>query len=148
MLFFFADARRTWATRYRVSRLRGRELRLMPMRPKKICNHPGCSTLTDRTYCEKHRQTVRRHYDQQRGTPAERGYGYRWRKYREQFLIDHPICEKCWVKPTSDVDHIIAVNGPDDPLFWEPSNHQARCHSCHSRKTASENGGFGNARKP
>jgi 5-methylcytosine-specific restriction endonuclease McrA len=30
------------------------------------------------------------------------------------------------------------VTGPDDPLFWMPSNHQPICNSCHRFKTASE----------
>jgi 5-methylcytosine-specific restriction protein A len=29
-------------------------------------------------------------------------------------------------------------------LFWNRSNWQSLCHSCHSRKTASEDGGWGN----
>ncbi|KAE8545359.1 hypothetical protein F6453_2331 [Marinobacter nauticus] len=29
-------------------------------------------------------------------------------------------------------------------LFWDDSNWQALCHSCHSEKTASEDSGFGN----
>lgn len=120
----------------------------MPSKPLRFCSYPGCSELVTSGKCEKHKQQTRRQYDQQRGTPAQRGYGYAWRKYREQFLNDHPVCEKCWVEPATDVDHIIAVSGPDDPLFWEQSNHQALGHRCHSRKTASENGGFGNAAKP
>nr|DAK90259.1 MAG TPA: HNH endonuclease bacteriophage, HNH Endonuclease, DNA.52A [Caudoviricetes sp.] len=28
--------------------------------------------------------------------------------------------------------------------MWDQSNWQALCHECHSRKTAKENGGFGN----
>jgi 5-methylcytosine-specific restriction protein A len=36
------------------------------------------------------------------------------------------------------------VTGPDDPLFYDPDNHQPLCASHHGRKTAKENGGFGN----
>ena len=39
-------------------------------------------------------------------------------------------------RASCDVDHIKAVDGPNDPLFWETLNHQALCHSCHSRKTS------------
>lgn len=38
----------------------------------------------------------------------------------------------------TEVDHIIPVTGPDDPLFWEESNHQPLTHECHSRKTMAE----------
>jgi 5-methylcytosine-specific restriction enzyme A len=65
------------------------------------------------------------------------------------FKRKHPLCadpDKRHVgRPelTSDVDHITPVNGPEDPLFWEQSNHQGLCHSCHNHKTAKENGGLG-----
>jgi 5-methylcytosine-specific restriction protein A len=32
-------------------------------------------------------------------------------------------------------------------LFWDRSNWQGLCHPCHSAKTATEDGGFGNARR-
>ncbi|WP_312876112.1 HNH endonuclease [Paenibacillus alginolyticus] len=46
------------------------------------------------------------------------------------------------IVPSEHVDHIIAVNGPGDPLFWKEDNHQALCQPCHSRKTIAEDGGF------
>lgn len=63
------------------------------------------------------------------------------------FLGEHPLCLKCEevgiVKGSTDVDHIKPA-GPNDPLFWEPTNHQALCHKHHSEKTAKEDGGWGN----
>jgi 5-methylcytosine-specific restriction protein A len=41
------------------------------------------------------------------------------------------------------VDHIKPHQG-DPELFWDSENLQALCAPCHSRKTASEDGGFGN----
>jgi 5-methylcytosine-specific restriction protein A len=41
------------------------------------------------------------------------------------------------------VDHIVAIRGEADPLFYEPSNHSAKCGPCHSRKTVRQDGGFG-----
>jgi 5-methylcytosine-specific restriction protein A len=32
------------------------------------------------------------------------------------------------------VDHIQAVTGPSDPLFWVKSNHQAACLRCNTVK--------------
>jgi len=46
--------------------------------------------------------------------------------------------------PSTVVDHIQPVKGPEDPAFWDPRNHQALCRSCHSAKTAARDGGFGN----
>ena len=43
----------------------------------------------------------------------------------------------------TDVDHIIPVEGPLDPLFWDETNWQSLCHPHHSRKTNAEDGGFG-----
>ncbi|WP_423837057.1 HNH endonuclease [Sutterella wadsworthensis] len=46
----------------------------------------------------------------------------------------------------TDVDHIKPHRG-DPILLFDEKNLQALCHACHSRKTASEDGGFGNERK-
>jgi len=122
----------------------------MPQRPKRPCRHPGCPALVESSYCDKHKKQDARRYDQQRGSANKRGYTYRWQRYRKYFLAHNPLCCECerqgMIKPATDVDHIQAVSGPSDPLFWEPSNHQALCHSCHSEKTAKEDGGFGNGR--
>lgn len=78
-------------------------------------------------------------YQPARPSAARRGYGRRWQKYREWFLACNPLCEVCDHAAT-DVDHIEAVSGPADPLFWQPSNHQALCGDCHKRKTIADDG--------
>lgn len=45
-----------------------------------------------------------------------------------------------------EVDHIVPHRG-DPALMWDSDNWQALCKHCHSVKTASEDGGFGNDRK-
>lgn len=79
-----------------------------------------------------------------------RGYGYRWQQYRKQFLSVHPLCVQCQVDGrvtgATVVDHITPHKG-NQTLFWGPSNHQSLCKPCHDRKTAAEDGGFGNARR-
>ena len=118
----------------------------MPSKPKRPCAQPGCPELVDSGYCDKHKQQAG-YYDKQRGSSSARGYGSRWQKYRRLWLSRQPLCIHCLdknrVTQATDVDHIVAVSGPSDPLFWRPSNHQSLCHSCHSSKTARENGGFG-----
>lgn len=88
--------------------------------------------------------------DERRRTSTERGYGWRWRCYSARRLKEHPLCVACEeegiVGLASETDHRIPVTGPDDPLFWEPTNHQSLCGMHHRRKTATEDGGFG--RKP
>lgn len=44
--------------------------------------------------------------------------------------------------PANTVDHIDPVDGPGDPRFWDQTNWQALCSSCHSKKTATNDGGF------
>lgn len=80
---------------------------------------------------------------------STRLYGVRWRKERVEFLLANPLCkhhrERGEVVPANEVDHEIPHRG-DMTLFWDKSNWQGLCKPCHSRKTAQENGGFGNLR--
>ena len=107
----------------------------MAIKPKVVCRHPGCPELADSRigFCPKHTPVVI--------SAAQRGYGKAWQKVRKVFLAAHPLCEECkkngrYVKAT-DVDHIKPHRGDRD-LFWDMSNWQALCHSCHSKKTARE----------
>lgn len=74
----------------------------------------------------------------------------RWRTERAAFLHDHPLCVECarhdLIQPASVVDHI-DPHGGDETVFWDRSRWQALCASCHGRKTAAKDGGFGNARR-
>lgn len=112
----------------------------MPFKPPHPCNHPGCPALVrDGAYCDDHKKERGRTTDERRGSREQRGYTWRWRKYRAWFLNHHPVCvaEGCG-RPAEHVDHIKRINGQNDPLFWKASNHQPLCASCHSRKTATE----------
>lgn len=126
---------------------------LMPQRPKRPCAHSGCPNLVQppERYCAAHTCAGSHAYDKYRGSAASRGYDAPWRRYTKRYLKAHPLCVACQaqgvVTASSEVDHIVSVTGPDDPRFWDPSNHQALCKSCHSRKTARENRGFGNPAK-
>ena len=82
-----------------------------------------------------------------RPSAAKRGYGYKWDKARKRYLAKNPLCVYCkryhdQVRPATCVDHIIPHKG-DPGLFWGVENWQGLCGSCHSRKTAREDGGFG-----
>jgi 5-methylcytosine-specific restriction enzyme A len=68
-----------------------------------------------------------------------------WRKARLGFLAEHPLCARCGA-PATVVDHIVPHRG-DPAIFWDRTRWQALCASCHSRKTAAEDGGFGNRRR-
>jgi 5-methylcytosine-specific restriction protein A len=119
----------------------------MPSKLKKPCAHPGCPELTDGRYCDKHQKKRQQEQDQRRGTAAQRGYDYRWQKYRVQFLKRNPLCVMCKeegrVTPASVVDHVKPHKGNRE-LFWATWNHQSLCPYHHNIKTASEDGGWGN----
>ena len=89
-----------------------------------------------------------------RPSAARRGYGRRWRAYRLEYLAAHPLCVACLalaparLTPATDVDHVRAVAGPEDPTFFDAAGHQALCHAHHSAKTAREDGGMGRAKDP
>ena len=115
----------------------------MPKRLPKPCAYPGCPELTEGRYCEKHA----REDDRARGTATQRGYDERWRKARTFYLKRHPLCVGCVdegrITPATVVDHIIPHKGNKE-LFWDESNWQALCASCHSRKTMKETKGIKN----
>src|SRR5262249_7323940 len=93
--------------------------------------------------------TLYRSTHTERPSAAKRGYDGRWRKYRVWFFAQpqNALCRLCKsnhkIVAATEIDHIVAVYGPDDPHFYEPTNHQPLCKSCHSRKTVVEDGGFG-----
>jgi 5-methylcytosine-specific restriction endonuclease McrA len=59
----------------------------------------------------------------------------RWRKARAWYLYQHPLCALCERvgkdTPATVVDHIKPHCG-DPALFWDASNWQPLCASCHS----------------
>ena len=119
---------------------------VMATAPKRPCAKAGCRELVDTGYCIKH-QSTKTNYDRLRPSSSKRGYGHRWRVYRDAYLRDHPLCVSCNTQNVATaatvVDHIKPHNG-NDMMFWEPLNHQSLCASCHGRKTAMHDGGFGN----
>ena len=112
----------------------------MPRKPKKPCGYPGCPELIEpnERYCRYHKKQIKREYDKNRETAAQRGYDSRWQKYRKWYLKRHPLCvnfHECGNMATV-VDHIIPVSKGGS--FWDPNNHQPMCKSCHDKKTMKE----------
>lgn len=87
-----------------------------------------------------------------RPSPAQRGYGSHWRRLREWFLRQHPLCADPFGFHAEDgrhvvaeqVDHIVPVasGGTNDE-----ENLQGLCSSCHRRKTVLHDGGSGRAKR-
>lgn len=93
-------------------------------------------------------------YDRARGNFRERGYDSRWDALRKQHLSKNPLCVPCeqqWkITAANTVDHHVAwQTGIDDAaklqLKYDSTNLTAMCASCHGRKTALEDRGFGRA---
>ncbi len=109
----------------------------MPKKPLKPCKHQGCAELTDGSYCDQHKGV----HVNDRSNAAERGYDSKWRTARNRFLKANPLCGKCKeqdkLTKATVVDHIKPHRG-DKVLFWDESNWQALCKSCHDTKTMTE----------
>jgi 5-methylcytosine-specific restriction protein A len=105
---------------------------------------------------------VQKQIDSRRESSTKRGYGYKWQQARTGYLRSHPLCAEHErlgqpVQATV-VDHKIPHKLDDamssgnaaqitkaKSLFWDHNNWQPLCKLCHDKKTAIEDGGFGNA---
>ena len=126
--------------------------RLLP--PLRYCTGAGCHARTREGRCP----ACRTKGEQQRGSAHQRGYGSRWARYAQQWKRDYPLCgmradgalhdehsqcvQRGLVTPAYAVDHIRPHDGPGDATFYHADNHQSLCRSCHSAKTAAQDGGF------
>jgi len=91
-----------------------------------------CGRISDRTLCPEHRKT--------RPSASKRGYDRKWQKTRSSYIALYPWCsEPSCRSEATDVDHIDGL-GPLGPLGHDYSNLRSYCHSCHSRRTARDQG--------
>ena len=95
------------------------------MSPTKLatpCRTPRCPAVAGpRGLCAG----CARAYERQRGTAAERGYGWSWQVLRRRILARDPRCqEPVCNEPSVEVDHIIPkVHGGSD----SPANLRGMC---------------------
>lgn len=113
-----------------------------PRKPKRPCSHPGCPNLTDGRFCEQHEKEEARRYETYDRDPAvKKRYNRTWRRIRDQYIAEHPLCEQCEMNGkltrAEEVHHKkpLSEGGTHDK-----SNLMALCKSCHSEITA-KNGG-------
>lgn len=113
------------------------------------CRHPSCTELTRDAsgYCGTHAVAARRAYEATYARRAAKSFytTAAWRKLRKQILAARPKCESCGRAKATHADHKRSMAAGGAAL--DPANVQALCRSCHSRKTAAVDGGFGNRRK-
>ena len=107
----------------------------MPSKPKRPCAYPGCPNLTDGQYCDEHKDLARRQYDRyERAPDVHRKYGRVWKRIRDSYAKEHPLCERCLKEGRAvlmdEVHHILPVSkgGTHDR-----SNLMSLCRSCHNK---------------
>ena len=82
-----------------------------PQKAKRPCLSSGCKDFaSNKGYCDKHQSRVKQR-DRDRGTAHQRGYDAEWKKHRDQFLLEHPLCVECrrkgYVMPATVVNEKI-----------------------------------------
>lgn len=110
----------------------------MPRLALRSCLVSGCTSLVASGCCSLHHREQR--WPDVRPSAAERGYDDAWRDLRKIILARDPVCTICYGEVSTDVDHLVsrARGGTNHPL-----NLRGLCHSCHSRKTAQQDGRWG-----
>ena len=123
----------------------------MPWSPLKGCAQPGCPLFVERgssqSRCPAHLVSLRKSQDASRGTPAQRGYGWEWKKLRALILErDEYLCTvaSCG-QLASEVDHLVPKHqgGTDDP-----ANLASKCRRHHASKTGAERQRLGMRDRP
>lgn len=68
---------------------------------------------------------------------SQRGYDSRWAKLRAYHVSANPLCEDCLpiLAPVHEVDHVVPINGPNDPLMLDAGNLRSLCRRHHAIKT-------------
>lgn len=73
-----------------------------------------------------------------RDSSTVRLYDHLWRKFRLNYLENHPFCVICTKRgrlvAAIELDHIIP-HKRNLKLFWDKNNLQGLCKVCHSQKT-------------
>ena len=126
-------------------------LSLMPTRPLRPCTVPGCPALSRGGPCAQHKGTIsdrtavaRKEADAKKGPDRAFYWSKPWREVRARVLAEEPSCFCGCGLPSNTVDHV--KNRREYPaLALERANLHGWYDRCHNRKTATLEGGFGNA---
>lgn len=109
----------------------------MPKKPKSPCRYSGCAELSESPYCKKHTKLVTKHYNKyQRNPDTYKRYSNRWRRIRQLYIKEHPVCELCErkniLKAVEEVHHIIPLSKGGT---HNDENLMSLCKRCHSKIT-------------
>ena len=117
----------------------------MPRKPKRPCSYPGCPNLTDGRFCEGHVKEESKRYERyQRDPAAKKRYGRTWKRIRDRYIKEHPLCEICQKEDkltlAEEVHHVVPLSKGGTHA---EENLMALCTRCHSTITAMEGGRWG-----
>lgn len=117
----------------------------MPFKPKRPCSVNGCPELTYGRYCEKHQKESDAQYNKYQRDPAHKKlYGRTWKRIRDRYIKEHPLCEECQkqgrLTPAEEVHHVLPLSQGGTHSI---DNLMSLCSSCHSRITARDGGRWG-----
>lgn len=118
----------------------------MPRKPAKPCLYPHCPALTHNHtgYCEKHQPAPNTYRKPDYRPSIYTRYGPEWKRIRARVLRENGIPKNQW--HLYNVDHRPTYN----PAVEPDHNKYAlvpMLKSDHSKKTASQDGGFGNKKR-
>ena len=107
----------------------------MPRKPMKPCTKAWCPNLTSGMFCKQHQMEENARYEKYDRDPAvRRRYGRVWKRIRDSYALEHPLCEQCltngkYVK-TEEIHHKLPLSkgGTHDR-----DNLIALCKECHAR---------------
>jgi 5-methylcytosine-specific restriction endonuclease McrA len=63
--------------------------------------------------------------------------GVAWRRFRREYLFDHPLCEDCLERgifTAATIVHHVKERLARPDLAYEPSNMRSSCGPCHTRR--------------
>ena len=120
----------------------------MPKKPKRPCSYPGCPKLTDSRFCEEHAKAEAKRYEKYDRDPAvRRRYGRAWKRIRDSYVQQHPLCEVCQkdgrLVATEEVHHKVPLS---EGGTHARDNLIALCKSCHARIHAERGDRWHNSR--
>ncbi len=111
-------------------------------RYSQVCNEHGCPEIVPpgQSRCTRHRRSQDRAWEkrtQREAQPHRAVYrDDRWPALKVQVRREEPYCRAGCGRPTTDVDHIVAVQDGGAP--FDRGNLQGLCKQHHSEKTARE----------
>lgn len=103
----------------------------MPSKPPRVCGCGKRVPFGKRCPCQAKRDAERKaRHNRFRPSSSARGYTGSWDRAKAEFLRQHPFCRRCGER-AAVVDHKTPHRGNQD-LFWDRSNWQPLCTTCHS----------------